>query len=123
MPNFESMPSRKTESYDCTIYHGLPHSLADGLRRKIIPDIFVNTSSVHATKMEALRAHKSQQNWLDASQKLNSYLQTCEDISLSVGKMSKKFKHAEGWRRHLHFGFCDEDADPLRDLGKDYLVN
>ena len=122
MPNFKSIPSRPTESYDCTIYHGLPHSLADNMRRRIIPDVFVNTASVHSTKLEALQAHKSQQNWLDASQKLNSYLQTCEDISLSVGRMSKKFKHAEGWRRHLHFGFCAAEADPLRDLGKDYLV-
>jgi N-acetylglucosamine malate deacetylase 1 len=123
MPNFKSIPSRPTENYDCTIYHGLPHSLSDNLRRRIIPGSFVNTASVHSTKLEALKAHQSQQNWLDASQKLNSYLQTCEDISLAVGKMSKKFKHAEGWRRHLHFGFCGENADPLKDLGKDYLVN
>jgi LmbE family N-acetylglucosaminyl deacetylase len=95
MPNFRSTPSRPTESYDCTLYHGLPHSLSDQLRRKIIPGAFVNTASVHATKLEALRAHESQQNWLDASQKLNSYLQTCEDISQAVGKLSKKFKHAE----------------------------
>jgi LmbE family N-acetylglucosaminyl deacetylase len=123
MPNFKSIPPRETEAHDCTIYHGLPHSLADNLRRKIIPGAFVNTASVHQTKLEALKAHKSQQNWLDASQKLNSYLQTCEDISLRVGKMSKKFKHAEGWRRHLHFGFCDETADPLKELGKNYLLN
>ena len=123
MPNFKSNPSRETEGYDCTIYHSLPHSLADNLRQRIIPSAFVNTASVHATKMVALTAHRSQQNWLDASQKLNSYLQTCEDISLSAGKMSKKFKHAEGWRRHLHFGFCDKTADPLKELGKNYLLN
>ncbi|MEO7299185.1 MAG: PIG-L family deacetylase [Verrucomicrobiota bacterium] len=123
MPNFKSTPSRPTESYDCTIYHGLPHSLTDNLRRRIIPGSFVNTASVHAIKLKALKAHQSQQHWLDASQKLNSYLQTCEDISLRVGKLSKKFKHAEGWRRHLHYGFCGEDTDPLKDLGKNYLVN
>ncbi len=123
MPNFKSIPSRPTDGYDCTIYHGLPHSLTDNLRRKITPGAFVNTASVHGTKLEALKAHQSQQNWLDASQKLNSYLQTCEDISLRVGKMSKKFKHAEGWRRHLHYGFCSEDADPLKDLGRDFWVN
>lgn len=123
MPNFKSIPSRPTESYDCTIYHSLPHSLTDNLRRRILPGAFVNTTSVHATKLEALKAHQSQQNWLDASQKLNSYLQTCDDISLRVGKMSKKFKHGEGWRRHLHFGFCAEDADPLQDLKKDYRIN
>jgi hypothetical protein len=42
---------------------------------------------------------------------------------LAVGKMSKKFIYAEGWRRHLHFGFCGPDDDPLKDLGSDYLIN
>ncbi|MEO6034771.1 MAG: PIG-L family deacetylase [Verrucomicrobiota bacterium] len=123
MPNFKSIPARATGEYDCTIYHSLPHSLTDNLRRPIVPGAFVNTSSVHAKKVEALKAHQSQQSWLDASQKMNSYLQMCDAISLRVGLLSKKFKHAEGWRRHLHFGFCDEKADPLRVLGKDYLVN
>ena len=123
MPNFHSTPDRPTADYDVTVYHGLPHSLTDGLRKKLIPGIFINTASVHATKLESLRAHKSQQHWLDASQKMNSYLQTLEDISLEIGRRSKKFKHAEGWRRHLHYGFCAPDADPLRDLGSNYLLN
>ena len=46
-----------------------------------------------------------------------------EDIALKVGEMSKIFKYAEGWRRHLHVGFCAEDADPLKDLGEDYVIN
>jgi hypothetical protein len=46
-----------------------------------------------------------------------------EDISLKVGEMSGRFVHAEGWRRHLHYGFCGPDADPLQDLGKDYYIN
>lgn len=123
MPNFQSEPPRPTESYDCTVYHGLPHSLTDSLRRRIMAGAFVNTASVHERKMEALQAHQSQQTWLDVSQKLNSYLQTMEDNSLRVGQMSKKFIHAEGWRRHLHHGFCSPDTDPLQDLGADYLIN
>lgn len=123
MPNFETVPSMKTENYDCTIYHALPHTLRDNLRRQIIAGAFVNTSSVHKTKLEALKAHQSQQSWLDVSQKMNSYLQAMEDISLKVGKMSKQFKHAEGWRRHLHFGFCGPYDNPLKDLGHDYIIN
>ena len=47
-----------------------------------------------------------------------------EDMSLAVGRLSKKFKHAEGWRRHLHLGYCSPEADPLAEaLGKNYLVN
>ena len=106
-----------------TIYHALPHTLQDTLRRQIMPGLFVNTTAVYERKLEALKAHQSQQKWLDVSQKLNSYLQTMEDISLTVGRISNMFKHAEGWRRHLHFGFCAPDADPLQELGKDYLIN
>ncbi len=106
MRNFESEPILPVDNYDCTIYHALPHTLRDNFRRRIIPGAYVNTTSVHPIKLEALRSHKSQQKWLDVSQKMNSYLHTMEDVSLEVGKMSKVFKHAEGWRRHLHFGFC-----------------
>jgi LmbE family N-acetylglucosaminyl deacetylase len=123
MPNFKSIPDRATADYDVTVYHGLPHSLTDPLRKKIMPGVFINTANVHATKLEALRAHKSQQHWLDASQKMNSYLQTLEDISVEIGRRSKRFEHAEGWRRHLHYGFCAPDADPLKELGSNYLLN
>jgi N-acetylglucosamine malate deacetylase 1 len=123
MPNFGSDPSRDPYTSDCTIYHALPHTLRDQLRKRVIPGAFVNTASVQELKMEALRAHESQQNWLDVSQKMNSYLKAMEDISLTVGKMSHRFAHAEGWRRHLHFGFCDRDADPLNELGSNYLIN
>ena len=55
---------------------------------------------------------------------MNSYLKTMDDMARAVGRLSKKFKCAEGWRRHAHMGFCALDADPLRAaLGKDFLVN
>jgi len=123
MPNFETVPAYAVGDYDCTVYHALPHTLRDPLRHVIVPGAFVNTTAVQPTKMEALKAHQSQQSWLDVSQKMNSYLQTMEETSLAVGKMSKQFTHAEGWRRHLHVGFCTADADPLHELGADYLVN
>ena len=122
MPNFNTVPPMPSEDYNCTIYHALPHTLKNNLRRTIIPGAFVNTASVQSTKIEALKAHKSQQNWLDVSQKMNSYLLTMEDSSLKVGAMSKQFTHAEGWRRHLHAGFCALDDDPLKELGEDYLI-
>jgi len=123
MPNFITDPKLDADNYDCTIYHALPHSLRDNFRRRIKPGAFVNTTAVHALKLDALKAHKSQQDWLDVSQKMNSYLQTMEDVALKVGEMSKVFTYAEGWRRHLHVGFCNADDDPLKDLGADYLVN
>src|SRR5882672_5996352 len=124
MPNFRSSPGRPVGDYEVTVYHAMPHGLCDQLRCRVIPGAFVNTTSVHRTRREALAAHKSQQGWLDVSQGLNSYLLAMEDMSLELGRMSKRFKHAEGWRRHLHFGFCAADTDPLaKALGKSYLIN
>ena len=122
IPNYQAENVPPTE-VDCTIYHALPHGLRDPLRKRVIPGIFIDVSSVYDTKFKALAAHKSQHDWLDSSQKMNSYLQFMGDIAMKVGKMSQKFKYAEGWRRHLHFGFCSEDADPLNELGEKYLVN
>ena len=122
VPNFPA-DHAAVNNYDCAVYHALPHSLLDPLRRKVIPEIFIDTSAVHATKREALEAHKSQQNWLEDSQKMNSYVQAMENFSLTVGSMSNRFEHAEGWRRHLHFGFSEGGFDPLKELGSCYLTN
>jgi LmbE family N-acetylglucosaminyl deacetylase len=123
MKNFKTTPARAAVFGDVTIYHAMPHGLRDGLRRRIVPDAFVNTASVHASKRAALAAHQSQKEWLDASQGLDSYLQAMDQLSLAVGKMSRRFKHAEGWRRHLHLGFSAMETDPLHDaLGKDYRL-
>jgi LmbE family N-acetylglucosaminyl deacetylase len=124
MPNFKTLPTRPPVNSEVTVYHAMPNGLRDPLRRLVIPGAFVNTAAVHKTKRSALAAHKSQQSWLDKSQGLNCYLLTMEDMSLEVGRMSKRFKLAEGWRRHLHIGFCRAEADPLREaLGRNYLVN
>ncbi len=124
MANFRTTPSRPAANYDLTLYHAMPQGLRDGLRRRVIPGAFVNTTTVHKTKHEALALHKSQQRWLDLSQGMSSCLLAMEDMSLEVGRMSRRFKHAEGWRRHLHLGFCAPAADPLAQaLGANYLVN
>jgi LmbE family N-acetylglucosaminyl deacetylase len=124
MPNFKTLPSRSAADYETTVYHAMPHGLRDQLRRRITAGLYVNTASVHKTRHDALAAHKSQQKWLDVSQGLNSYLQAMENASLEVGRLSGNFKYAEGWRRHLHLGFCGPEADPLRKaLGKKCVVN
>lgn len=124
MPNFKSTPTRSVYQHDVTIYHAMPHGLCDGLRRRIVPGAYVNTTPVQETKLASLAAHKSQQGWLDASQGMNSYLQAMDDMSRALGKLSKKFKHAEGWRRHLHYGFSANEIDPLAEaIGKNCLIN
>jgi N-acetylglucosamine malate deacetylase 1 len=124
MRNFQTRPPRREISTEVTVYHALPHGLRDALRRRIAPEYYVNTTSVHKVKREALACHRSQKEWLDVSQGMDSYLKAIDQMSLAVGRMSRRFRHAEGWRRHLHLGFCGEQADPLREaLGQECLLN
>ena len=123
LPGYRTIPSRKPISGPMTIYHASPHGLRDGLRRFVRPDGFVNTTSVHGRKRAALACHESQRHFLAATQGMDNYLQTMDEVSLAVGKLSRRFRHAEAWRRHSHFGFCEESADPLRAaLGPKYLM-
>jgi LmbE family N-acetylglucosaminyl deacetylase len=124
MRNFKTVPARSPVEGDITLYHAMPHGLSDPLGWPIVPGAFVNTTRVQDAKRAALAAHKSQQQWLAKSQHMNQYLRTMEEFAREVGKMSRRFRYAEGWRRHLHHGFCPLHADPLRDaLGNDFLPN
>ena len=124
MPNFQTEPPTPPFSGDVTVYHAMPHGLRDGLRRRVHAGQYVDTTSVHAVKRQALAAHKSQKEWLDASQGMDSYLVAMDEMSAEVGKLSGKFQHAEGWRRHLHLGFSSEEIDPLAEaLGDRCLIN
>ena len=124
MPNFKTNPRRRHFEEPVTVYHAMPHGLKDGLRRSIVPESFANTASVHAAKMKALACHRSQREWLDVSQGMDSYLKAMDEMSRTVGRMSGKFQHAEGWRRHSHLGLGVEDSDPLRQaLGLTFLRN
>ena len=124
MNNYRTAPRRPPTPHDVTIYHAMPTGLRDPLRRRIIPGAFVNTTPVMAVKTAALAAHQSQQAWLAETQKVNQYLAMMERNSREVGRLSRRFTHAEGWRRHLHWGYCAAEADPLSDaLGKHCLIN
>jgi hypothetical protein len=79
----------------------------------------VDISDVFARKREMLAMHRSQKEWLDVSQGLDSYLLTMEETSREVGRMSDRYEYAEGWTRHLPRGYCEEDADPLSDILRD----
>lgn len=124
MPNFVTTPRRPVFGGDTTVYHALPHGLRDGLNRRVAAECYVDVTSVHEAKLAALAEHRSQQSWLDATQKMNSYLAAMESTAREVGKMSGRFQLAEGWRRHNPLGLCAPEADPLRDaLGQRYLRN
>lgn len=114
MPNYPASPPRPHVEQDVTIYHAQPHGNRDPLGNPVRPTLFIDVKSVLDQKAAMLGCHKSQKQWLDASQGLDSYIDTMKDLMREVGSMSGKFEYAEGWRRHLHLGFCGPDADPLR---------
>ncbi|MBE7536944.1 MAG: PIG-L family deacetylase [Opitutaceae bacterium] len=124
MPNYRTQPPRTAIDGNVTIYHALPHGLRDAMGRLVIPESYVDVKAVHALKLDALAAHKSQQQWLTETQGMSSYLASMEAMSREVGRMSGRFRLAEGWRRHNPLGFCPAGADPMRDaLGRKHLLN
>lgn len=124
MPNFRVDPPTPPAEGEATVYHAMPHGLRDGLRKRFVAGAYVDTSSVHDEKRRSLAAHRSQKEWLDTSQGMDSYLLTMDDLSLQTGKQSGKFEFAEGWRRHLHYGFSADEIDPLKEaLGDRCLIN
>lgn len=118
VPNYRTTPQRKPVLDPCVIYHAMPHGQCTPLREPVTPEMYVDTTSVHALKREALACHASQKEWLDKTQGQESYLKTMDGFSLALGKRTGKFQHAEGWTRHLHYGFGAESDDPLRTVLK-----
>jgi len=118
MKNFVTRPPVAPYDRPVAVYHALPHGLKDGLRQPVSPHFFTDISGVFARKRAMLACHASQKEWLDVSQGMDAYLDEMEAMSREVGRMSGKFEFAEGWRRHSHLGFAEEDFDPVADLLK-----
>lgn len=124
IPNFATNPPVPPMSGPTVVYHALPHGLTDPLRVPVEPELFVDIGATLARKRSMLAKHASQKDWLDATQGMDSYLKNMEDSSRQVGSMSGRFEYAEGWRRHQHYGFAPEAADPIRDiLGERVMTN
>ena len=115
MPNYAVDPPTPAVGKPVTLYHCMPHGLQTPMRRPVQPDLYVDVGSVLATKLDMLACHRSQKEWLDASQGINAYLDYLETENREMGRMSRRFDYAEGWTRHLHFGYCAENANPLVD--------
>jgi LmbE family N-acetylglucosaminyl deacetylase len=113
MPNYVTEPARRPVQQPTAIYHALPYGLHDPLRKRVQPEMYVDISDVIETKRRMLAAHKSQKEWLDVSQGVDSYLHIMDEMSAQVGCMSGRFAYAEGWTRHLHLGYGSPDMDPL----------
>jgi len=106
-----------------TVYHSMPHSITDQLRRPVIPGLFVDVEDALELKKQMLGCHVSQEAWLGTSQGsafINDMMERCRYF----GKLSGKYKFAEGWVRHSHVGFCDPSDDPLtKALGEKAKIN
>jgi LmbE family N-acetylglucosaminyl deacetylase len=113
MPNFPVDPPRAAIGGKATLYHAQPYSHRDPLGRLIEPDFFVDVSPLQKRKRDMLAHHASQKQWLDESQGLDSYLDTMQQLDAELGRLSGLFEYAEGWRKHLHLGFCAAEDDPL----------
>ena len=98
------------------VYHALPHGLNDALRQPVEPHFFTDITGILPRKRAMLACHASQKEWLDETQGMDAYLDEMERMSGEVGKLSGRFKFAEGWRRHSHLGFAPENFDPLAQL-------
>ncbi|MCY3021864.1 MAG: PIG-L family deacetylase [Planctomycetota bacterium] len=120
MRNFPTSPPTRPVDRNCTLYHALPYGLHDQLRRRITASQYVDIAAVLQRKRAMLACHKSQKEWLDHSQGVDAYLKAMEELSRDMGRMSGRFRYAEGWRRHSHLGFSPTDRDPLSSvLGKE----
>jgi len=118
MPNFPTDPARATWDAPAAVYHALPHGLRDGMGQMVRPDTYVNVGAVLDAKREMLAQHRSQKEWLDASQGMDAYLAEMEAMSRETGRMSGSCEYAEGWRRHSHLGFGPPGFNPLKELLK-----
>ncbi len=123
-PNFETDPPRGFYGDDCAVYHAMPVGLCDRIRRRVRPGAYADTATVHDIKRRALESHESQRAWLDSSQGLGCYVSAMDEMSEEVGRMSGRFRHAEGWTRHMFRGYTARDEDPLAAvLGDRYWID
>lgn len=113
MPNYVTDPPVAPTGQDIVVYHAPPHGLRGPMRQRVRPGLYVDISLVHSTKRQALAAHESQQSWLETTQGMNSYLASMDQFSETLGRLSGRFSHAEGWDRHLHLGFSETEKDTL----------
>ena len=123
MQNFPVDPPGAPVHNDVTVYHAQPHGNRDALNHLVYPDIFIDTGEVLEEKANMLAEHKSQKEWLDRSQDFDAYLDIMKEYGREMGKMSKQWEFAEGWRQHNPLGLCATGSNPLADLLPDYYFH
>ncbi len=116
MVNAPADPPTPICTKDVVLYHCQPVMNRTPMRKIVRAERYVDIESVLERKRACLGCHKSQKEWLDLSQGFDSYLDSMNADCVITGKLSGKYKYAEGWRLHQHIGFSAEEIDPLADL-------
>jgi len=116
--NYRSIPDMPPAENDVMVYHSTPHILMDQMRRPLVPEFYVDIGASIDRKERMLACHASQKIWLDRTQGFDSYLLMMRENAEKMGRMSGRFRCAEGWRRHAHVGFSRQDGNPVADLLK-----
>jgi LmbE family N-acetylglucosaminyl deacetylase len=101
-PNYATRqwePAAPTEKIPY-LYYVDPVEGADLWGSPIVPQFYVDISSVFAKKREMLAAHESQRNWLRAQHGVDEYLDNQERWSARRGGEAG-VKYAEAYRQHL----------------------
>ena len=123
MPNVRVEPASPPFEHPIAVYHAQPHGNCDPLGVPVIPTHCVDVESLLERKKELLACHESQDQWLDETQAISSYLDTMVGLNRQVAELTGQFAAAEGWRRHAYMGFSPPGFDPLRDaLGSQIAV-
>ena len=122
IPNCPVTRPAKPVETPVAIYHAMPHGLKDQLNKPVVPQLLVNTADVVDFQKEMLCCHKSQKEWLDATQGPDVYLKTIDERGEMCAKISKKFSMAEGWIQHNPMGYSGPGFNPLADALKENCI-
>lgn len=98
------------------IYHAQPHGNRDKFNKFIYPDMLIGVDIVMDVKEAALKAHKSQDDFLRRQQGIDAYV-TMKTLNKETARDSD-YKYAEGWRLRNWRGYCNADFNPLAELQK-----
>jgi len=116
LPSYVTEPPLPSFNKPVAVYHSVPHALMDMQCDPVVPGFVIDVGSVMALKREMLAQHKSQKEWLDATQGMGSYVESMAEVCREIGRRYGACEYAEGWRRHNHMGYCAQDFAPLETL-------
>ena len=122
LPSYVTDPPVASFNKPVAVYHSLPHALMDMQRMPVVPEFVVDIGEVMAEKREMLARHASQKEWLDATQGMDSYLESMAEAARTVATRYGQCAYAEGWRRHNHMGYGPPEFAPLQALLSDVLT-